>query len=811
LLVLSNCRQPAADPSAAFSTVRRATYQGNFELARSEAQRQYRRWQSRPDQLWFWKWKLMNAEMLLLNGQTREAQTLLSSSLSNRFALLQPRYNMLQGYIAFRNGKEADAKGIVSEAAMAAHAQQDFETEADCNLLLAAYASPEDAGATDLIDRTLNLTQAHGLTYQSAAALLNLGLLRIYQSKYTMAIAALKEGADLASRAGATLLYSMNMGNLATCYYNLGDFERSMEIRNQVIPVQKRAGLLTPLRDSYLELGSTQLLEGNTKEAIQSMRNALSLADKRDMPGDYAIIAQNLAGALETAGQLGEAELLNRQAEAVVPPSAPEVRLELRRNRADIEEHRGNHDGALKLYRELAATSAKFPRVAWSAQAAAAQILATRPDAGSRLEARDRFEAALQTIESNRTQQGDRAYQITFLSKLIRLYQSYVAFLVRQGDVRKALLVADSSRAAVLTDSITGINPRDNPGLIVKMQSAAGRSRAGILFYFLAPRGSYLWVITDKDLKCIALPGEDEIAASVRSYRQMLELDKADPLQSASTLPRRLFDTLIAPVLPVLGERRNIILVADGSLHHLNFETLVSGSPALHYWLQDVTISVAPSLSLLGATQRTRSKSPASLLLIGDSVPPAAEYPELPYARQEMSQVQSHFPTVTTTVLQRGSAMPSGFEKANPERFAFLHIAAHAEVNERSPLDSAIILSAEKNGYRLYAREIMSTRLNAELVVLSACRSASSRTLSGEGPVGFVWAFFQSGAQNVAASLWDANDRSTATLMDRFYTALDRGETFAQALRSAKLQALRDTPKPYHWAPFELYVRNFPN
>ena len=100
------------------------------------------------------------------------------------------------------------------------------------------------------------------------------------------------------------------------------------------------------------------------------------------------------------------------------------------------------------------------------------------------------------------------------------------------------------------------------------------------------------------------------------------------------------------------------------------------------------------------------------------------------------------------------------------------------------------------------------TPLNADLVTISACRGAGARTLTGEGLVGFAWAFFQAGARNVVTSLWDANDTSTAALMDRFYTGIEARQTYPAALREAKLAMLASNyRKPYYWAPFQVYTR----
>jgi CHAT domain-containing protein len=141
-----------------------------------------------------------------------------------------------------------------------------------------------------------------------------------------------------------------------------------------------------------------------------------------------------------------------------------------------------------------------------------------------------------------------------------------------------------------------------------------------------------------------------------------------------------------------------------------------------------------------------------------------------------------------------------------------IHFTAHATANADSPLDSAVILSGPDMAYRLYARDLVantSKALTAELVTVSACRSAGERAYSGEGLIGFAWAFLRAGARRVVAGLWDVDDRSTADLMDRFYKGVASGDRPAAALRQAKLvmtSAGGTYAKPYYWGAFQMFT-----
>jgi CHAT domain-containing protein len=181
----------------------------------------------------------------------------------------------------------------------------------------------------------------------------------------------------------------------------------------------------------------------------------------------------------------------------------------------------------------------------------------------------------------------------------------------------------------------------------------------------------------------------------------------------------------------------------------------------------------------------------------------------LKFAPAEMASIGAQLGEQRVTTFERDHATPAAYRDAQPGRFAFVHFAAHATANIDSPLDSAVILSGPDNGYKLYARDVASQPLAAELVTVSACRSAGERAYSGEGLIGFAWAFLRAGARRVVAGLWDVEDRATARLMDGLYERLAKGDPPARALRIAKLNIIKERKagsSAYAWGAFEIFT-----
>ncbi len=141
-----------------------------------------------------------------------------------------------------------------------------------------------------------------------------------------------------------------------------------------------------------------------------------------------------------------------------------------------------------------------------------------------------------------------------------------------------------------------------------------------------------------------------------------------------------------------------------------------------------------------------------------------------------------------------------------------IHFATHAIINNEHPELSGILLSMlDRDGHAqdgfLRAHDIFKLRLSAELVVLSACRTALGKDFKGEGLVGLTRGFMYAGTPRVIGSLWATDDKASAELMVRFYRKLLKENLApAAALRAAQTEMWREKrwQAPYFWAGFTL-------
>ena len=263
--------------------------------------------------------------------------------------------------------------------------------------------------------------------------------------------------------------------------------------------------------------------------------------------------------------------------------------------------------------------------------------------------------------------------------------------------------------------------------------------------------------------------------------RGVVEHSITDPIvergpSAGAQLNQALWNKLLAGIAPRIPKDSRLIVIPDGPLHRVNLETIIVPAPAPHYWIEDVELAIAPSLTIAASQPAAAPRRALSLLLIGAPDYSGTAYTQLPKAADELQRIGAHFPGARQQVFMGAQASPAAYGKAGPANFTLIHFAAHAEADAERPLESAIVLSREGGAYKLYARDVIGIPIHAGLVTISSCRSAGVRAYAGEGLIGFAWAFLQAGARDVVAGLWDVSDSSTEALMDRFYSGISAGQ-----------------------------------
>jgi CHAT domain-containing protein len=329
----------------------------------------------------------------------------------------------------------------------------------------------------------------------------------------------------------------------------------------------------------------------------------------------------------------------------------------------------------------------------------------------------------------------------------------------------------------------------------------------------MSQKVSYLWASNGKESGFYLLPDRATILAAVANHRRAV-LAARDLVAEQHPAARDLYQMLVQPAEHLIhpGDR---VFIVPGGINGLNFETLLTPGASGHYWIEDVTITHLASLRLVAFAHRQALARGASLhrnqlLVIGNPIYSGQQYTPLPNAAAEVADVAAHFPANARTVLTGTNASPDAYIRSDPARFDYIHFVSHATASRLVPLDSAVILSSQgtPDAGKLYARDILSKPLHAELVTVSACQGSGVRAYAGEGLVGLAWAFLRAGSRNVIGALWDVSDASTPELMGHLYDGISAGSPPDVSLRAAKLQMLHSRGvfrKPIYWGAFQLY------
>ena len=785
---------------------------GEIQPALTETERILRCYPTQNSE-WHWRFRVIKAEILHQQGLDSESLALLKPELPQHLASsdIAVRRKLTQAMASAFTRQLSDADRFLAEAETLAEAgNRELLGEVALKKGTAAFFRGDMQEAETAYQRALHVARERKDKFLEASALEGLGVVATRKEHYDEGIDWDRSALQLGRSVGAQHSLARTLGNMAWCYRKLGEYENALALYNQAEEASKRSGAvgdeiywLTGIANVYSE-------QHDYAAAETVLGQALEMARRKDDKDTLTVFLNDLSEiALET-GRLELAERYQKEASEVVgaSPNRSEV-LQSLLMRGRISESKGDYAAAEDCFRRLTLDPLADSSQKWEAEAHLAKVYAGE---SLNAEAEIEFRHSLDAIETVRSSVQNEELRLSFLATALSFYGDYIDFLISRGRIRNALQIAELSRARTLAEGLM-YGPKTIPFLPspFRPQQIASHANAVVLFYWIGEQHSYLWVVTPAKLSYFRLPKRSEIDPIVRAYRQAI-LDGRDVLSSKENGGKQLFAMLIDPARSLIPTNSRVVLVPGESLYGLNFETLIVQEPQPHFWIEDVTLSTANSLSLLSAGSQHTFDKKKNLLLVGNPESPDQDFPVLAQGPAEVEKVSSHFPEAKREILLGREATPSAYRKAGPERYSYLHFVTHGTASYARPLESAVILTREGDTYKLYAREIVKYPLSAELVTISACNGAGTRAYAGEGLVGLSWAFLRAGARNVIASLWEVSDSSsTPQLMDELYQGLDRGEDPATALRNAKLRLLRSSTgtvfaKPFYWATFEVYA-----
>jgi CHAT domain-containing protein len=805
--LLTGCHR-APSPANQYADVQQKARHGELDAALKEAD-QGRRTYSKKNTDWAWRFRVLEAQVLVMHQSNKDALVLLKDDLPPALATSETavRRKMVQGLASDYLEQYADAEGYFADAESLA-AKYDPQLLGDIAMSRGGLEVHEQKYAQAETDfrRALSIAREQKLPFLEAAALGDLGLVTTSEEHYDESIDWNRQALSVSHSLGAKSSEPQILGNMGWSYFVMGDFESALDLTKQAEDAASREGMAASRVYWLSNVGVFYYAEHDDHSAEVTLQKALALARAANNKSTAAECLNDLSLVALDTGRLDQAEAYNKEAADLERAGADRPGVlysDMVAGRLEIL--KGHYSRAEQLLQKVIQDGLAETSLRWESEALLGEAYI---GAGERAEGERVLLKSIATIEAARASVKTEEFRLSFLSSAISVYSDYIDFLVGQGRTEDALQVAELSRARTLADGL-GFNSAKLSFPIRSFQptKTARALGATILCYWLGAKHSYVWAIDADGVRLVSLPPAVEIDPLVEPYRRAL-VGPRDALQAETALGEKLYGLLVASAIPKISPGSRVIIIPDGSLYQLNFEALIAPHPAPHYWIDDALISDANSLVLLAASARAKPANSKKLLLVGDPIPATDDFPRLPQAESEMKEVQSYFPAADSTVYSDASATASAYLNSHPDQFSFIHFVAHGTASRTSPLDSAVILSKEGDSYKLYARDIIKRPLHAELVTISACHGAGERTYSGEGLVGLSWAFLHAGAHDVISALWEVDDNSTTQLMNGLYAELRKGAAPEAALRDAKLALLHSDSvykKPFYWAPFQIY------
>ena len=642
---------------------------------------------------------------------------------------------------------------------------------------------------------------------------------------------------DYALAAGET-----GLGDLALRVHDLPSAERHLARAAALNMAANDSGSLTVVRNYQVNA----LMDAGWLDSAETIQRGILAHFERTREITDAVQARRIIAAIAMMrGDLAAASRELDVADSVVRQHhIPGAASALGYDRARLERLRGHDADASRLLEHYLGGLRDDDGVArWDVQVRLAEIEARTGNvvtASTRLaraaDALERWRAAqsdstlrLLAFQTSSYEQGDRD---TFFARAIAALaargQAEAAF--EHAERRRARTLAERMvQASALRSASGSDSTRRESAIEVPRATAASVASAlpgddvALLEYVTGAMGAptTLFVTTRRGVRAVTLASADTLLPMVR--RLLAAIESGDDV---SSLARALGDALLAPALNSLGWNvTRLVIVPDGVLHRVPFDALRlhDGRAALERY----EISLAPSaavVALLWKRGTTRTSAPPRVLAFGDPAFNAervttalqlasrdarttrggearATFVRLPESGRE-ARIAASYGTGSIARL-RDEATAAYLRRAPLDSFRVLHFATHALVDDRSLLKSAVVLAPSAGDDGLVSPgDLAALPLRADLVVLSACRSAGGVVVDGEGVQGLTAPLLTAGARAVVATAWPIDDHETVAVIEDFYRELSQGATVGSALREAKLAAMRRGAPARDWASF---------
>jgi tetratricopeptide (TPR) repeat protein len=734
-----------------------------------------------------------------------------------------------QGVIALP-GRAGDVRGEVEAAAAAALAEGFPHLAADCQATLhrrfLAEGNPDSALA--VMGRMEALSRASGDPITLSALLERRAILLFNVGAFGRATQDAHESVRLGRVGGNLSAAAWSLLHLALVHRSTGELDAALEALAEARELFEAQGDETGRLVADRRRAQVDAVAGRHEDAVRRLQELRPRARELMGAADDAFVQLDILDVTLAAGQHARADsllpsvrdALSASGNAGWIPGMAWRETAIALGKGDLPRAR---DGVARdlagvdvpSQRYLALTDLARVRLADGDAVGAASAL----EEG--LEELDRWRAAL-PVDRLRVSAFSISRGFTAGGGVTA---SVVAALVREGQVARALALAERQRGRTLLENVLRAEsfllaresgsgdlmsrvPR--PSSADEIRAALPGGTAAMLMVTGGPlEPSTALMLTRDTLVAVALPAVGVLSPPLERFASGLRsgIWLEDPAEELSR-------SVAAPILKALPRGiRTLVWVPDGPLHALPLDAL--WHPEGGRVLDRVAVARVPSLSVLVALLRRTPVADGRVVALADPGREGGEagrlrmaldvdrLPALPGSRREAQRVSRL--GRPGRVLRGEAASEAAIRDIVDLPVGVLHLATHAIVDPDTPARTALVLApgGGEDGL-LTPAELGALGLRADLVVLSACTTAGGLNLRGEGVQGLVAPLLGGGARTTVATGWEIPDRMPVPLMEAFYGRLTEGLPVAEAMRQAKQEAIARGASPAVWAAFQV-------
>ncbi|HEU4509454.1 MAG TPA: CHAT domain-containing tetratricopeptide repeat protein [Pyrinomonadaceae bacterium] len=725
------------------------------------------------------------------------------------------------------------------------------------NIGIAHFQAGEHQKALDYLQQSLPLVREAGNKISEANTLVNIARIYRRSGDNKKAFDYLNQAHAMQKQAGNKAQEGETLDEIGLTWLAERQPTKALDYHLQAVEIQRAVGSMRREAVALINVGEAYTDLNQPEKALEPLNNAVAMLRSISDLSNVAIAMARLARAEQKRNNLDAAhKYITESLAAIETVRSRAISLQMRASyRALAEESYEFYIDVLMQQHAQNPSHGFAVRAFEASERGRARSFLERLNE-RRVDIRQGVDAALIEKERNLAQVLNAKAQREMQLKARKGNKEEIATLQREISAHEDEY--QQVQAAIRTSSPQYSALTQPQPLGLKEIQPHLDADTVLLEYSLGETRSYLWAVTNDSLKSYELPKQDvidkaarDVYASLTARSVVKSLEAPEARKARIALADQKFQKaaaelgriILAPAAADLRGKR-LVIVADGALQYVPFAALsVSDNRPLILDHELISLPSASAFAIHRQNLANRTAAPKAVAVIADPVfstndarlrgnartaapreqvaTRIIEHTEggpggqmsisrLPFTRSEADQIVAVAPAASSMKALDFRASREIATSDELSKYRYVHFATHGYLDTSRAGLSAIVLSLvdeqgkPQDGF-LRTHDIYNLKLPAELVVLSACETGLGKDLEGEGIDGLTRAFMYAGARRVVVSLWNVNDKATASLMQRLYAGMLRSnKSPAAALRAAQIEMLRTRQwqSPYFWAAF---------